>query len=158
MKNTVKKCKINNKTKKNDIKECMETFAGNKIKYWTSDINKKIKKLENKKNTKTLLTELKKERKVQIKNLTKMYKLFNCNINCKNTLLEPGSPNQIPKSMRKIANNDEELIKLFNNQRISIFNNKTNVLIDSFYEKTPNKIKNQLRKEGAISQCVSTTN
>ena len=118
---------------------------------------KKIKKLENKKLTKTenkLLTELKKERKEQIQRLIKQYKLYNCNVNCKNTLLEPGLPNQIPKSMYKDLNNDKELIKMFNDQRKSIFNNKTTVLIDNFYEKTPNKIKNQLIKEGAISQCV----
>jgi len=159
MKNTVKKSNTKNKTKKNAVKQCIETFVEKKIKYWTTDINKKIQKLENKILTKSnhkLLTELKKERKQQIKTLTKQYKLFNCNVNCKNTILEPGLSDQIPKSMHKDC--DKDLIKMFNDQRKNIFNNKTNVLIDNFYEKTPNKIKNQLIKEGAISQCVPTTN
>jgi hypothetical protein len=158
MKNTRKKPnKSNNKTKKNNIKKCMETFVENKIKYWTIDINKQIKKLDNKKLTKTehkLVTELKKQRKDQINQLKKQYKLYNCNINCKDTLLEPGLSNQIPKSMRKELNDNKELIKIYNNQRKTIFNNKTNVLVDNFYENTPNKIKSQLIKEGAISQCI----
>ena len=136
----------------------METFVENKIKYWTNDINKQIKKLENKKLTnieRKLLTKLKKDRKEQIKTSRKLYKLSNCNYNCKNTILEPGLPNQIPKSMHKVLKN-KELIKMFNDQRKSIFKNKTNVLIDNFYEKTPNKLKTQLIKEGAISQCVPT--
>jgi len=159
MKSTIKKGNKNNKTKKNTVTKCMETFVENKIKYWTNDINKQIKKLENKKLTNDehkLLTKLKKDRKEQIKTLTKQYKLYNCNYNCKNTMLEPGLPNQIPKSMHKDFKNDKNVIKMFNDQRKSIFNNKTNVLIDNFYEKTPHKFKNQLIKEGAISQCVPT--
>ena len=78
------------------------------------------------------------------------------NINCKNTILEPGSPNEIPKSMQKEYHNQKELIKIYNNQRKSIFKNKTNVLIDNFYENTPEKTKNKLIKEGAISSCIPT--
>ena len=147
----------NNKTKRNRIKKCMETFVENKIKYWTMDIDKQIKKLNNKKLTKiehALVTELKKQRKEQITQLKKQYKLYNCNIHCKHTLLEPGLSNQIPKSMCKELKENPELIKILNNQRKSIFKNKTNVLIDNFYENTPGKIKNQLVKEGAISQCI----
>ena len=158
MKNTFKqKNQSNNKTKKNNIKRCMETFVEKKIKYWTDDINNQIKKLENKtltKEEKTLLNKLKKRRKEQIKQSKKQYKLYNCNINCKNTLLEPGLPNKIPKSMCKEYHYNNKLIKIFNNQRKSIFNNKSNVLVDNFYENTPEKIKNQLIKEGAISQCL----
>jgi hypothetical protein len=135
----------------------METFVENKIKYWTNDINKQIEKLDNKKKTNEdnkLLIDLKKQRKERINQLKKEYKLYNCNINCKNTLLEPGIPNQIPKSMRKEYNNNKQLIKIFNNQRKTIFNNKKNVLVDNFYENTPDKIKKQLLKEGAISQCI----
>jgi len=136
----------------------METFVEDKIKYWTDDINKEIKKLENKslltKEEQKLLSKLKKQRKEQIKQSKKQYKLYNCNINCENTLLEPGLPNQIPKSMHKEYNNNNKLIKIFNKQRKSIFKNKTNVLVDNFYENTPVKIKKQLIKEGAISQCL----
>jgi hypothetical protein len=133
-KNSSKKSKTNNKTKKNNVKTCMDTFVANKIKYWTNE------------NTS----------KEQINQLKNMYKLTNCNIDCKNTILEPGSPNQIPKSMYKTLKNNKELIKMYNKQRKDIFKNKSNVLIDNFYENTPNKIKKQLIKEGAISQCVPT--
>ena len=154
-----KKNPSNSKTKKN-VKKCIETFVEKKVKYWTSDMTKEIQKLENKKVSKEehkMLTELKQKRKERIKQLKKQYILYNCNINCKNTLLEPGPPNQIPKSMCKEYNNSKKLIKIFNNQRKGIFNDKTNVLIDDFYEKTPDKIKNQLIKEGAISNCLPTT-
>ena len=162
MKNTRKKNnQPNNKTKKNTktmINKCMETFADKNVKYWTDDYTKEIRKLEKKKiktkEDEKLLTKIKKQKISQTKSLKKQYKLFNCNINCKNTILEPGSPNEIPKSMQKEYNNHKELIKIYNNQRKSIFKNKTNVLIDNFYEKTPEKTKNKLIKEGAISSCV----
>ena len=158
MKNTRKeKNQYNNKTKKFNVKRCMETFVEKKIKYWTDNVNKEIKSLENKTLTKEeqqLLNKLKKRRKEQIKQSKKQYKLYNCNINCKNTLLEPGLSNQIPKSMCKEYHNNNKLIKIFNNQRKKIFGNKKNVLVDNFYEKTPDNIKNQLIKEGAISQCI----
>jgi hypothetical protein len=150
----------NNKTQKNNknmVKNCIETFVEDKIKYWTSDINIQIKKLEKKNITKEeekLLSKLKKQKKNQTKSLKKQYKLYNCNINCKNTLLEPGLSNQIPKSMQKEYHNSNKLIKIFNNQRKKIFGNKKNVLLDNFYENTPVQIKKQLIKEGAISQCL----
>jgi hypothetical protein len=162
MKNTRKKNnQPNNKTKKNTktmVNKCMETFGDKNVKYWTEDYTKEIRKLEKKKNKtkedEKLLTKIKKQKISQIKSLKKMYKLFNCNINCKNTILEPGSPNEIPKSMQKEYHNQKELIKMYKNQRKSIFKNKTNVLIDNFYENTPEKTKNKLIKEGAISSCV----
>ena len=165
MKNTRKKNTNtkNNKTKKNTkemVNKCMDTFVDKNVKYWTEDYTKEIRKLENKKTlTKEdhkLLSKFKKQKINQTKSLKKQYKLFNCNINCKNTILEPGPPNQIPKSMQKEYHNNKQLIQIFNNQRKSIFKNKTNVLIDNFYEKTPEKTKNKLIKEGAISSCVPT--
>ena len=110
------------------------------VKRWTEDYTKEIKKLENKKNLtkeeEKLINKLKKQRKEQISNLKKQYKLYNCNINCKNTLLEPGPPNQVPKSMQKEFHNSKKLIKIFSKRRKDIFKNKRNVLIDNFYEKT----------------------
>ena len=155
-----KKNPSNSKTKKN-VKKCIETFVDKKVKYWTDeDTNKEIKKLESKKVTKEekqLLTKLKKQKKEEINTLKKYYKLYHCNINCKNTLLEPGPPNQIPKAMQKTFGDSTELIKIFNKRRKDIFKDKTNVLIDDFYEKTPEKMKKQLIKEGAISNCLPTT-
>lgn len=156
-KNTRKKItnQPNNKTR---VKRCMETFAEKKVKYWTEDYTKEIKKLENKKNPtkeeEKLLNKLKKQRKEQISNLKKQYKLNNCNINCKNTLLEPGSPNQIPESMRKEFHNYKPIIKAFTKRRKEVFKNKTNVLKDNFYEKTSELDKKKLIKEGAISDCI----
>jgi hypothetical protein len=162
MKNThKKKNQPKNKTKKNTktmVNKCMETFADKNVKYWTEDYTKEISKLEKKKNKtkedEKLLTKIKKQKISQTKSLKKMYKLLNCNINCKNTILEAGPPNQLPKSIQKEFNYNKPLIKIYNNQRKSIFKNKTNVLIDNFYEKTPEKTKNKLIKEGAISSCV----
>lgn len=149
--------KNSSKNSQTQVKRCMETFAEKKIKYWTSDVSKEINKLENKNLTKEeekLLSKLKKERKDQIKSLTKNYKLYNCNINCKNTLLEPGPPNEIPKYMHKEFHNSKELIKIFTKRRKDVFKNKTNVLKDNFYENIPELDKKKLLKEGAISACT----
>lgn len=145
------------KSNKTNVKKCIDTFVEKKVKYWTDDYTKEIRKLEKKnltKEEKKTLSKLKKQKKNQTNSLKKQYTLYNCNVNCKNTLLEPGAPNQIPKSMQKEYHNDKQLINVFNNQRKEIFKNKTNVLIDNFYENTPAKVKKQLLKEGAISQCV----
>ena len=163
MKNTHKKNRQhNNKTKKNTktmVNKCMETYVDKKVKYWTKDYNKEIEKLEKNKNLtkeeEKLLTKLKKQRKSQIMILKKNYKLENCNINCKNTILESGSPNQLPKSMKKKFNYNKPLIKILSKRRKDIFKNKTNVLRENFYENTPDQIKKKLIKEGAISQCIS---
>jgi hypothetical protein len=80
--------------------------------------------------------------------------LYNCNINCKNTLLEPGPPNQVPKTMQKEFHNYKPIIKAFTKRRKDIFKNKRNVLIDNFYEKTSELDKKKLLKEGAISDCI----
>ena len=153
----------NNKTKKKNTKtmvnKCMEIFVDKKVKYWTEDYTKEIEKLEKNKNLtkeeEKLLTKLKKQRNSQIMILKKNYKLDNCNINCKNTILESGSPNQLPKSMKKKFNYNKPLMKILSKRRKDIFKNKTNVLRDNFYENTPDQIKKKLIKEGAISQCIS---
>jgi hypothetical protein len=135
----------------------METFVDKKVKYWMSDDNSEIKKLEKKKNItkdeQKLLTKLKKQSKKQTNSLTKNYKLYNCNINCKNTLLEPGPANEIPKHMQKSFGNSKKLIKLFTKRRKDLFKNKTNILVDNFYENMPELDKKKLLKEGAISSC-----
>lgn len=164
-KNTRKK---NNKSKNNKsnnnktrVKRCMDTFAEKKVKYWTGDYTKEIKKLENKnltKEEKQLLIKLKKQRNEQISILKKQYKLYNCNINCKNTLLEAGPPNKIPKYMHKEFHNSKELIKIFTKRRKEVFKNKTNVLKDNFYENIPEQTKQKLIKEGAISDCNLPSN
>jgi hypothetical protein len=158
MKNTRKK----KSNKKNSTRKCMDTFANKKTIYWTSDDTKEITKLEKKKNLtkeeKILLKKLKKRRKSQRNNLTKQYKLINCNIGCKNTLLEAGPPNQLPESMQKLFGNSKPLIKIFTKRRKDLFKNKTNVLIDNFYENISPETKKKLLKEGAISDCTFPIN
>jgi len=143
---------------KNRTKKCMETFVEKKVKYWTNFWDEQIQKIENTKNLskdkQQILTKLKKQRETEPNKLRKLYQLGNCNINCKNTLLEPGSPNQIPKSMRKEYNNDKRLIKTFTKKRKDIFKNKRNVLKDNFYKNMPEETKQNLMKEGAISECT----
>lgn len=148
MKNTRKKITIqtNNKTR---VKRCMDTFVKKKVKYWSDDYNKEIKKLENNNKNLTkeehkLLIKLKKQRNNQINTLKKNYKLYNCNINCKNTLLEPGPPNEIPKYMHKEFHNSKELITIFTKKRKEVFKNKRNVLKDNFYENIPELTKKNL--------------
>ena len=140
------------------VNRCMETFAAKNIKEGTEVHTNEIRKLEMKKiktkEDKELLKKWKKRKINQTKSLKKTFKLINCNVDCKNTILEPGPPDQIPKSMQKEYHNNKRFIEIFNKQRKSIFDNKTNVLIDNFYEKTPEKTKNKLIKEGAISNCV----
>jgi hypothetical protein len=133
-KNTHKKNKQHNNSKKNTksmVNKCMETYIPKKVEYWTEDYTKEIEKLEKNKNLtkeeEKLLTKLKKQRKSQIMILKKNYKLDNCNINCKNTILESGSPNQLPKSMKKKFNYNKPLIKILSKRRKDIFKNKTNV-------------------------------
>jgi small-conductance mechanosensitive channel len=149
--------KSTNQTIKNKTNKCMETFVEKKVKYWIKSVDKEIKKLDHKNLTKEeqkTLNKLKKQRKTQINSLKKQYKLYNCNINCKNTLLEPGDPSQLPKSMRKEFHNNKQLIKIFTKKRKDLFHNKRNVLIDNFYEKMPEVNKKKLIKEGAISDCI----
>jgi hypothetical protein len=111
------------------MNRCINTFVKNKLNYWGKGKTLKEKK-----------------------SLKKGYILYNCNPTCKNTLLEPGSPNRIPKGLCKKCTKD--LSKLYTSQRKTIFKNKRNVLINGFHENTPKKLKKQLLKEGAISQCV----
>jgi hypothetical protein len=153
-----KTIKKNNNKKDIDVENCMNTYVKKKVDYWINDDDKEIADLEKKKKLtkeeKTKLEDLKKKRKEQQIYLEDQYKLYNCNINCKNTLLEPGPPDYISKYMRKKLGNSKELIDIFTKKRKEIFKNKENVLIDNFYEKTPDKIKNQFLKEGAISNCI----
>jgi hypothetical protein len=110
------------------MNRCINTFVKNKLNYWGKGKTLKEKK-----------------------SLKKGYILYNCNPTCKNTLLEPGSPNRIPKGLKTKS---KGLTKFYTSQRKTIFKNKRNVLINGFHENTPKKLKKQLLKEGAISQCV----
>jgi len=49
--------------------------------------------------------------------------------------------------------NDTIMSELFKKQRKELFKNKTNVLVDNFYEGISSQSKNKVIKEGAISKC-----
>ena len=158
-KNTLKKTLTKNKTQKNNkelVKKCMDTFVKNRVNKRLSSFDKNVYEL-NKMNPSTKYINSMKKLKKQLPKLeTASNKLYYCNINCKDTILEPGSPDYIPESLLKPYKNDKDSIMsdLFKKQRKEIFKNKKNVLVDNFYEGISTKIKNKLIKEGAISKCT----
>ena len=160
-KNTLKKATLTkNKTQKNNkelVKKCMDTFVKNRVNNRIRSFDKNVYELNKIKPSKKYINSMKKYKKKLPKLETASNKLYYCNINCKDTILEPGLPDYIPESMLKRYKYDKDNIMsdLFKKQRKDIFKNKKNVLVDNFYEGTSTKIKNKLIKEGAISQCIS---
>lgn len=158
-KNTLKKTLTKNKTQKNNkelVKKCMDTFVKNRVNKRLSSFDKNVYEL-NKMNPSTkYINEMKKLKKQLPKIETASNKLYYCNINCKDTILEPGLPDYIPESLLKLYKDDKDSIMsdLFKKQRKEIFKNKKNVLVDNFYEGISTKTKNKLIKEGAISKCT----
>jgi hypothetical protein len=74
-----------------------------------------------------------------------------CNPGCKGTLLEPG--NKLSNTYLEEHKPSKEVLKLFGTYRKTVFGNKTNVLIDDFYEKAPKKMVDKIKKDGGISLC-----
>ena len=158
-KNTLKKTLTKNKTQKNNkelVKKCMDTFVKNRVNNRIRSFDKNVYELNKIKPSKKYINSMKKYKKKLPKLETASNKLYYCNINCKDTILEPGLPDYIPESMLKPYKDDKDNIMsdLFKKQRKDIFKNKKNVLVDNFYEGTSTKIKNKLIKEGAISKCT----
>ena len=158
-KNTLKKTLTKNKTQKNNkelVKKCMDTFVKNRVNKRLSSFDKNVYELNKISPSTKYINEMKKYKKQLPKIETASNKLYYCNINCKDTILEPGLPDYIPESLLKLYKDDKDSIMsdLFKKQRNEIFKNKKNVLVDNFYEGTSKKIKNKLIKEGAISKCT----
>jgi len=158
-KNTLKKTLTKNKTQKNNkelVKKCMDTFVKNRVNKRLSSFDKNVYELNKISPSTKYINEMKKYKKQLPKIETASNKLYYCNINCKDTILEPGLPDYIPESLLKLYKDDKDSIMsdLFKKQRKEIFKNKKNVLVDNFYEGTSKKIKNKLIKEGAISKCT----
>ena len=162
-KNTLKRKSLTKKkTQKNNkglVKKCMDTFVKNRVNQSFRNFDKRIDEL-NKNNsatveTKKFINKLKKNKKQVPKINTALHKLIYCNIGCKGTILEPGLPDYIPDLMLKPYKDDKDTIMsdLFKKQRKEIFKNRTNVLVDNFYEGISSQSKNKLIKEGAISKC-----
>jgi len=130
-----------------------EKYYNEKIKLFTKKIGKKQISEEEKSMAKKTLKWIEKERKskllinLQKKNYTELF----CNPGCKGTFLEPG--NKLTPTYYKKYKDNKDLIKIFENDRKELFGDKTNVLIDEFYEKAPKKFVDKLKKDGAISLC-----
>lgn len=159
-KNTLKKASLTkNKTQKNNkdiVKKCMDTFVKNRVNNRMRSFDKNVYELNKMSPSTKYINSMKKYKKQLPKIETASNKLNYCNINCKDTILEPGLPDYIPESMLKRYKYDKDNIMsdLFKKQRKDIFKNKKNVLVNNFYEGTSTKIKNKLIKEGAISKCT----
>lgn len=156
--------KINNNNNKK-INKCNTTYCGNRIekkihkeflkfeKFQNKLINSKTRKYKN--NNNKFFTTMKKKisKKEKEKSLieakNQCRKLY-CNINCKDTLLEP------KKLSKKFIKENKILVDIMKTKRKELFGNKTNVLENNFYNKLPKKTINKLHKEGALSLCTYT--
>jgi hypothetical protein len=157
----LEEAKVNiEKFKKNITKNCKKTFA--KEKKLCNNKNKSKKTKEECENIQTTIKIQKKMLENLEKNKEKYKKLeldvckkFYCNEGCKDTILEDGDPNILPKLITKKFKKNTELIKLFEKERKELFGEKKTVLKNGFYEKIkPSQIE-KIKKEGAISGCVT---
>jgi hypothetical protein len=146
-----------------DIKKNRKTLF-DRIKIKEKMINDKSSSVEEKKEAKILLNKLKKmlksslfqktkkNRKRFANRTNKSCKQLFCNPGCKNTAFESG--NKLPKtvilSSKKISSS---WLEYKQKKRKEIFGNKTNVLVDDFYEKLNHNVVAKYKKDGAISGC-----
>ena len=77
-----------------------------------------------------------------------------CNPTCKDTYYEPGK--ELSEGYIKKNKLSGKTKKIWSITRKRIFNNKTNVLKDGFYEKLSTSDINKMKKMGAISGCVDS--
>jgi hypothetical protein len=85
------------------------------------------------------------------KTLMDFCKLYNCNVDCKGTIMEKGD--KLPAAITKKWRNNKSVLDLVSNNREKIFKGKNDVLKDGFYEGLSKVRVNKLKKEGAISNC-----
>lgn len=74
------------------------------------------------------------------------------NPTCKGTFFEPGKG--FSKEFIRKQKLKGDILKFSMQQRKEVFGNKTDVLLNGFYEKLPRKYINELKKHGAISACT----
>jgi len=149
------------------IKKCINTFVKTKRKQNKKKIKDLRKMLEKQahtkfKNDKTKLDatlkrikEFTNPSKESDKILTDSDARVYCNPTCEGTILKPG--NKLSERYYDDYKSNKKLIKLFEEQRKKIFGNKTNVLVDGFYENAPKKYLEEIKKDGAISLCSPFT-
>jgi len=146
-----------------DVKNCKSTFL-KKMQKERSEVIKDLKNMLEKQAREKFANNPKelKEKLDNIRKLTKPDKKIEritdtvftksyCNPGCKNTILEPGE--KLPPYYYEQFGKNNQLIKIFEEQRKKIFGNKTDVLKDNFYEKAPKKYVDKIKKDGAISLC-----
>ena len=184
-KNTTKKNRTKKRWggDKKKVESCMNTKcqlwldeAKKKIGKMKKNVSKRIEEME-KKEKKICGDEKKKEECEKIKNQLLFSKTFLenlnidseknqklelnvcksllCNEGCKDTVMEDGDPNTLPKGITKKFKKMEEVLEVLKKRRKDIFKNKKTVLKDGFYEGLkPSDVK-KLQKEGAISGCTT---
>ena len=129
-----------NKSFYNHEKQVKNLITKSKTRKFKTKIQKEMFKIMTKK-----ISE--KDKKKSLEDSRKLCKEIYCNINCKDTLLEPN------KLSKKYIKENKIMIDYLKNKRTELFGNKTNVLENSFYNKLSKKISNKLQKQGAISMC-----
>jgi hypothetical protein len=103
---------------------------------------------------KYLLETLEKNKDKNEKMELDMCKKLYCNEGCKNTILEDGEPNKLPKGVTKLFKKNKLLLEVMKTSRKELFKDKKTVLKDNFYEDLKLAQIKKLQKEGAISGCV----
>jgi len=129
-----------NKSFYNHEKQMKDLITKSKHKKFKTNTQKQIFKIMTKK-----ISE--KDKKKSLEDSRKFCKEIYCNINCKDTLLEPN------KLSKKYIKENKIMIEFIKNKRKELFGNKTNVLDNHFYNKLTKKITNKLKNQGAISMC-----
>ena len=119
--------------------------------YIDRDANKKLTKMERDEKKKVYDKEMSKKSKDKYhKKLVRECELIYCNPTCEGTIFESGKK----LSDKFIKSINPKRVKDMIKTRKEIFGNKTNVLIDGYYEKEINsKYSRKNRREGAISYC-----
>lgn len=141
------------KTRKNgmDVRSCEKKFCK---KYFPQKLESIVKKT-----LKKLKIPYKKLSAAQKKRIGEQCITGFCNPGCKGTLYEPGKGvpkkliDDIKKNKTLKKKEREKLIKITKEMRALIFNKKTDVLKDGFYEKFDKKLKKEYKEHGALSGC-----
>jgi hypothetical protein len=131
----------------------MEVF-NEKEKLYKKILKKKISSKKEKDSAKKSLKRIEKERKSSegIKIQEKTDSNIFCNPGCNGTILEPG--NKLSSEIYKKYKDNNEMIKILEEDRNKLFSNKNNILVDNFYEKAPKKFVDEIKKKGGISLCA----
>ncbi len=156
-----------------------EVIHENKIKglkKFCKKFEKKIKEknrtLESIKFLKDVVDKLKKKikefdkdsyKKKEIRKMKKVCETTYCNKGCKGTLFQKGIPNKLPnnvvdgvkKNKKTSGKYKKRILGLLLTERKKMFEGKTDVLKNNFYEGLKNSNVKKMKKNGAVSGCAS---